>query len=382
MKILIIHNNYSVKGGEESVVEQQRELFTSRGDSVHMYIRSYDEIKSWKMGKIRSLLTSLRNRKAVRDIEEIVIREGIEVAFIHNLYPIISPAILPRLKRLGVKIIFFAHNYRVICPTGLFFDGKERCERCGSRCRELSCTIKRCEGSLLGSIAYTLRAANARIGGYYNNIDTIVALTEFQKRKLTHYGFPKEKIAIIGNFTSLSNSSTDIKDAKRESKSVLFVGRLSREKGYDILFKAAKMLPDYSFTVAGEKSDTVSESELPSNISLLGRVERSELTTLYNTHNTLAITSRCYEGFPLTILEAASHNIPIVAPDMGAMASIIEDMETGVLYEEESHTSLAAKIEMLESSPELREKIAINNKLLCEKEYTKEMYYKKIQALL
>ena len=98
MKYLIIHNQYSNLGGEERVVETQKTLLTNANHTVKTYIRKHEEMKSWKLGRIRSFFTALYNRQARREISTIVDEFKPDVAIIHNLYPIISPAILPILK--------------------------------------------------------------------------------------------------------------------------------------------------------------------------------------------------------------------------------------------------------------------------------------------
>ena len=120
MKFLIIHNRYSRPGGEEGVVALQRQLLESRGHTVLLYERSYDEIRTWRFGRLTSLFSALYNRRSVLDIREIVRREQPDAAIVHNLFPVISPAILPELRKARVRVLMTLHNYRLVCPTGLF----------------------------------------------------------------------------------------------------------------------------------------------------------------------------------------------------------------------------------------------------------------------
>ncbi|MEG1649343.1 MAG: hypothetical protein RR277_05580, partial [Rikenellaceae bacterium] len=172
MNILIIHNRYSTSGGEESVVEMQEKLFRANSHNVYTYFRSHGEMKNRCVEKVVSFFTSLVNFSAINEIKKIVEERKIDVAFIHNLYPFISPAILPMLHKRGVKTILFTHNYRLVCPTGLFFRNGIVCEKCGKCVREINAVIYKCEGSVLGSIAHAARNFSARIFRLYkNNID-------------------------------------------------------------------------------------------------------------------------------------------------------------------------------------------------------------------
>lgn len=378
MNILIIHNRYSTSGGEESVAAMQENLFREKGNNVYTYYRSHSEMKNGFIGKAQSFFTSLCSPKAIRDIKKIITDNNINIAFIHNLYPFISPAILPTLRKSGVKTVLFTHNYRLICPTGLFFRNGIACEKCGGCLKELNAIRYQCEGSLVGSIAHAARNFSARIFKLYkNNIDHYAALTEFQRGKLIKYGFDPKKIAVIPNFTTFTPSEP----ITHKNGKVLFVGRLSEEKGYDILFDAARRLPQVEFTVAGSYSNQTPLTNLPKNITLLGVVNKQTITDLYQTHSLIAITSRCYEAFPLTILEAAMNHCPVIAPSMGAMQSIIINTQTGLLFKPYSPEDLSKKITLLLNHPELAANLTTRNFEICTKLYSPDKYYNSIISL-
>lgn len=379
MNILIIHNRYSTIGGEESVTSMQETLFSERGHNVYTYYRSHSEIKKGIYGKFLSFFTALCNPSAIKEVKHLIKEKSIDTVFIHNLYPIISPAILPTLHKCGVKILMFTHNYRLICPTGLFFRAGITCEKCGGCLRELNAIRYMCEGSLLGSIAHAARNFSARILNLYkNNISFFVALTEFQRSKLIQYGFDPKKIVVIPNITTFA--PTEIITPKNGK--VLFVGRLSEEKGYDILFSAARKLPHIEFTVAGAYSTQTNLDNIPKNITLLGAVNKQTIIELYRTHSLIAITSRCYEAFPLTILEAAMNHCPVIAPRMGAMQSIIEDHKTGLLFAPYSPDDLAEKITLLLSNPDMASELESNNFHNCSTLYSSDLYYESIIKLM
>ncbi|MEG1635653.1 MAG: glycosyltransferase family 4 protein, partial [Rikenellaceae bacterium] len=187
-----------------------------------------------------------------------------------------------------------------------------------------------------------------------------------------------DKIAVVPNFTTfVANHNM----SKRNGK-VLFVGRLSSEKGYDILFSAASKLPTVDFTVAGGCSSQADLSGKPHNVTLLGAVDRKRLIELYSTHSLLAITSRCYEAFPLTILEAAMNHCPVIAPNLGAMKSIIKDNETGALFAPFSSDDLAEKIDLLLKDTITAEKLAARSYEVCMKLYSPENYYNSVVSLI
>ncbi|MFI3315340.1 MAG: glycosyltransferase family 4 protein [Rikenellaceae bacterium] len=380
MNILIVHNIYSTPGGEEQVVEMQRKLFSQAGHNVTIYYRNYSEIKSWKLGKIKSLLTALINPHAAKQIKDIVIEKQIDVVFIHNLYPIISPYFLKYISKLPVKKVMFLHNYRLICPIGLFLRDGVPCEKCGKGARELNCVIHKCEGSIAGSIGYALRGFTARVFKLYkNNVDVFVPTTRFQKEKLEGYGYSGKQMSVVPNFTDFPPIE---QDTQRDG-SVLYVGRFSKEKGYDLVFEAARQLPDTIFKMAGRYSqEEIENSQLPPNIQLLGEIDKESLTHHYRKSSVLLFPTRCYESFPLTILEAGLNKLPIVAAGIGACSSIIEHEKNGLLFTPSNVKSLVDCLEKGLSDTELLHAISESNYQTTLSSFSKSNYIDKVTSII
>lgn len=356
MKILLIHNRYSRVGGEETVVQLQRQLLERNGHTVVMYERSYDEIRRWRFGRFTSLFSALYNRRAVRDVRGIIERERPDAAIVHNLFPVISAAVLPVLKRGGVRVLMTLHNYRLVCPTGLFYTGGEICERCGTcRGREWNCLSHRCEGSWSGSFGYALRGWWSRTRGYFaENVDRFLALSDFQRTVLSRYtGIPAERFAVVPNCidpATMPEPSAEVRNAGR--KYVAYAGRLSREKGIDLLIEAARRLPDVSFLVAGETAEGYELPPIPDNMRLLGHLGREALADLYTGAAAVAVTSRWYEGFPLSVIEAMYYGAPVVVPNLAGLPEIVGDGTCGAIYPPGSAEALAERLGGLLSDPE------------------------------
>lgn len=328
MKILIVHNDYGRYSGEEAVVDRMISNLSSLGYDVDTFRRTSQPYRDTLLGKTRGFFSgiySIAGRRAMRR----KLREFCpDIINIHNLYPFISPAILPLCKKAGIPVVMTVHNYRLICPTGLFLRNGNPCENCLKNGNELDCIRYNCEHNRLRSLGYALRNAAARkTKAYYNNVDCFCCLTEFQKEKLIAAGFDKTKIKVIPNYIDY-RETTDKQLSECKTRYVGYVGRLSHEKGYDLLVEVARRHPEIEFRFAGTLREDEQAPELP-NVKLCGQLPQDQLAQFYDDSRFIVIPSRCYEGFPVALLEASSHSRCCIAPDHGAFRELMTNCENG-----------------------------------------------------
>ncbi len=378
MRILIIHNRYSQLGGEEKVVETQARLLRETGNDVYEYIRDYHEMDNWIFGKVQSLFSSLYSRKSISEIKEIIRSFNPETAIVHNLFPIISAAIIKELKINGIPVALTVHNYRLFCPTGLFFRRGKICTECAEKnknhnLREFNCLLNKCEGTLAGSFGFALRSWWSRQKKYFGYVDLFMSVSEFQKRNLIKYGIREDRIIVIPNCTSqFEVPGTTIQCKKNKQNYIAFVGRLSPEKGIDLLFEIASRLPRVHFKVAGKKAKGLKLTEIPNNIELLGHLQGDNLQNLYINATALLFTSKVWEAMPLSPLEAMSHGTAVIANRVSSIPEIIEDGVSGMIFEGAEEG--ANKILELIANPELRERFE-NNGIERIRNYYSEIQY-------
>ena len=378
MKFLIVHNRYSRAGGEEGVVAFQRRLLESRGHEVVLYERSHEEIRNWRFGRFASLFSALYNRRAIREVRELVEHERPDVAIVHNLFPVISPAVLPVLKKASVRVLVTLHNYRLVCPTGIFYTGGRICERCG-RCagREWNCLIHKCEGSWAGSFGYALRGWWSRKKGYFSkNVDCFLALSDFQRDILSRYtGISAERFAVVPNCIDPAAMPAPSDTAMAAGRHyIAYAGRLSPEKGIDLLFAVARLLPDMEFRVAGEAAEGYALPVVPPNVKLLGQLDRVQLADLYIGAAAVAVTSRWYEGFPLSVIEAMYYGAPVVVPELGGLPEIVDHGICGLTYAPGSAEELAERLGRLTADPLLTSRIGIRGRQRVLDRYNPDVY--------
>lgn len=325
MRILLVHNDYAKYSGEESVVDQMAAMWTDHGHQVVQLRMSTADSRDSLVGKIHGFLAGLYCPKGVRKMRRTLKAERPDVVNVHNLYPFISPAALFECKKAGVPVVMTVHNFRLICPTGLFMRDGQPCERCLEKGNEWGCIRYDCEHSLLKSVGYAARNAVARRSGAYRKcVDRFACITDFQRQKLIQAGFEAGKIVVIPNSI---HASTEFRSTSGDY--IAYVGRLSYEKGYDLLIEVARRHPEIPFRFAGARR--VSEAlEIPGNVHLMGYLKGDELSDFIRESRLLVIPSRCYEGFPMAILEAAQFGKPVISPNHGGFTEIIGDGDTAI----------------------------------------------------
>jgi glycosyltransferase involved in cell wall biosynthesis len=368
MKILIVHNAYGRTSGEEVVIDNLAALLAARGLDVHRFSRSSEEIETTRLGKIPAFFSGIHNPFSRRSFGRFLREKRPDVVHIHNLYPLISPSILPECSAQNIPVVMTVHNFRLACPNGLLLSHGELCHRCLGG-REYWCVLRNCENSIFKSTGYALRTAAARVlRRYYDHVNHYLCLTNFQRDVLVKEGMPSDRVSVLTNPVEIK-----VAEQSMEKNSVLFVGRVSREKGIVSLFEAARVCSDIPFLIAGSWQAMPEASELaPDNVTLLGAVPSQKLGALYENARIFVLPSVWYEGFPTVLLEAMSHGLPVVCSRIGGLPEIVDDGKTGLLYEPGNAGELADRILMLWSDSALCQKLGEAGRKKMYEEYDAE----------
>ena len=352
---------------------------SAHGHEVAFYRRTTEGVRESAVGKVAGFLSGIYSPSGVRGMREALRRERPDVVNVHNLYPFISPAALFECKKAGVPVVMTVHNFRLICPTGLFMRNGMPCETCLERGNEWSCVRYNCEHSRLKSLGYTLRNVYARwTGAYRKNVEAFACITDFQRQKLIAAGYDAQKMRVIPNFLPIPQSYRS-----GVGKYVAFCGRISREKGVDLILEAARRNPNIPFKLAGEVRDKELVEQIPANCELVGYLSGDALSQFYQEAAFFVMASKWYEGFPMSILEAACYGKPTIGPAHGGFTEIIGrgDSAIGKLFEPNNLDDLERQIVSLWHAPD---EIARLGQMAFEKlqcEYSSEVIYKKWDSL-
>lgn len=353
-RILQIHNFYQIPGGEDVVVRNEKQLLEEHGHQVFSYYRSNKELNEG--GKIRKLLipfTAVFSIQTYREVRKIIREEHIDIVHVHNTLMMVSPSVFYAAFSSGVPVVQTLHNFRMLCPAGSFFRDNVICEECVDH--GMGCAVKhKCyRNSKLQTIVSTAILKIHRFLGTYYKVN-FICLTEFNRNKLLSSLNPDKKIVdphrvyIKPNFT-FAEGIIPV-ERQPEEEYFLFAGRVEALKGIDIAIRAFEKLPDENLYIAGsgpmleEMEDYVEEHHM-NNVKFLGYLQKEEMTEKFYHAKAVIMTSQCYEAFAMTIAEAYSYGVPVIAGRVGNMEGMVKEGVTGVKFTYNSAEDLAKKVE-------------------------------------
>lgn len=380
MKVLLVHNDYGKYSGEEAVVDKMAAMLGGMGHEVAQLRMTTAGVRESLSGKVKWFVSGICCPGGVRAMRKALLREKPDVVNVHNLYPFISPAALRECRKAGVPVVMTVHNFRLICPTGLFMRDNRPCELCLEKGNEWGCVRHNCEHSMLKSVGYAARNAVARLRRHYLDcVDRFACITDFQRRKLIEAGFPEEKIVVIPNSIDATGEPSPA-----AGNYVAFSGRISGEKGVDLIIEAARRNPSIPFRLAGAVRDKELIDNLPENISLAGYLSGQALSDFYRNARFFVMASRWYEGFPVTILEAAGYGKAMIAPDHGGFSEIIGKGPDaiGILFKPNDTDSLSAAIARLWNNPSESTRLGTAASIKLRRQYSTEVIAEKWKNLL
>lgn len=343
MDIVVAHNFYQLRGGEDQCVEDEVKMLRSHGHNVTEYFVHNDSLKV--MPPLTLAARTIWSSKAFNELAAIVRDRRPQVVHFHNTLPLISPCAYYAARRQGAAVVQTLHNYRLLCPNGLFFRQGAVCEDCQGKQLPWPSIARKCyrESRSATTVVAAMLSVHRAFGTWRRAVDMYITLSEFGRRKLIAGGLPAGKIAVKPNFLARGAQS----GAGRGGYAI-YVGRLSSEKGIDVLLDAWRALGGaVPLKIIGdgplaERVEQAAKEGLA--IEWLGQVDIENVYDLIGNAEALVVSSRCYENFPRVIVEAFGKGTPVIAPDLGPMGEIIENGVTGLLFRSGDPSDLAEKI--------------------------------------
>lgn len=376
MRVLVIHNYYQQSGGEDSVVAEEIALLERNDIAVELYAKHNDSIEH--MPRAQVALDTLWSRKSADEVSAVIKRFKPDVIHTHNTFPLISPSLYYAAANLNVPVVQTLHNFRLFCAQAMFMREGKVCEDCLGKLAWRGVLHGCYRGSKIQSAAVVgMQGLHRMLGTYQHKVTRYIALNQFCSDKFIEAGLPMARMAIKPNFIDLPLFESSDTEQRHGG---LFVGRLSKEKGLATLAEAATIYAQANIDVVGVGPEEQLLANHP-NIQLIGWQVPAEIYAHMRGAAYLIMPSIWYENFPRTLVEAFACGLPVIASRLGAMAELINDGVTGLLFEPGNAKDLADKLQWADSHPEAMLIMGKEARREYEAKYTSVINFEQLMAI-
>jgi glycosyltransferase involved in cell wall biosynthesis len=216
-----------------------------------------------------------------------------------------------------------------------------------------------------------------RRGTWSNSVSRYIALTNFARNIFIEDGFPSDRVDVKPNF--IEDPGPPPPSVNRTG--VLFVGRLSQEKGVQILVEAARQF-GFPVRIAGTGPQMEAlRRGAPSVVTFLGPIQREVVIAEMCRAVAVVLPSTWYEGFPMVIIEAFACATPVIASDLGGLSEIVEDGKTGLLAASGDTMALGKQITRLLADQVLSRQLGDAARRTFLKKYTPDVNLKSLESI-
>jgi glycosyltransferase involved in cell wall biosynthesis len=394
MRVLLANNYYYIRGGAERVFFDEIHLLQNHGHeaipfsrhhpqnlpteySVY-FPRHFEYVNVPAYEKVIAALKLIYSFESLKKFKLFLNLIKPDLIHAHNIYGRLTTSIIDAAKSKNIPVVMTLHDYKLICPSYLMLARGKPCEKCKGG-KFYNCVLTKChKNSFMASLVYAIESYFDYVFRKNNYIKFLICPSEFSLKKHAEAGIPEEKLVHIPNFVNTNK----IKPSYTLTDYILYVGRLSKEKGVLTLLKAIKGL-DIKLKIVGdgpmrvEYEDFVKENNLK-NVEFLGYKAGDELKEIFRNSKFIVIPSEWYENAPMTVVEAFAYGKPVIGANIGGIPEMVSEGETGLLFEPGNQDELREKIIYLLHNPSLIIKMGQKAREKAEREYSEDAHYQKL----
>ena len=386
MKILLVHNFYgsSAPSGENVVFEAEKALLQKNGHEVALFTRHSDEIRNKGfLGALQGALATPWNPWMSRAIQKAIADFRPDVVHAHNTFPLTSPAIFHAIGKKAASVLTL-HNYRLFCPAAIPMRNGKVCTECLDKKSSFPAILHGCyRDSRIATAPLAFNVALHRfLGTWKNNVDAFITLSDFQAALMAKSGLPAAKVEVKPNFFP---GNPQVVPWKQRSSYVVFVGRLSAEKGVENLLRAwqkwGSKAPELYLVGDGELRAKLTRMAEGLPVRFMGQVIEKEAHAHIAKARLLILPSECFETFGLVMLEAFAFGTPAAISNIGPLPSIVGHGKNGVLFEPANPESLLREVRAAWDNPGMLEHLGAGARAAFETKYNEDANYRMLMAI-
>ncbi|WP_184573237.1 glycosyltransferase [Streptomyces zagrosensis] len=357
MHVLVVHNRYSSAqpSGENRVVDQEVGLLRAAGHRVEVFERRSDDIAARSLLSKATVPLLVPWNPAVRtELTARLRAERPDVVHIHNVFPLLSPAVLAACADVGVPVVATLHNYTQVCPPGTLHRDGQLCTECVGSAASLPAVRHGCyRNSKLATVplAVSLSVNRRR---WWSGVDRFFCISAAQRDVLVQSGMPPERLTVKHNFVPDP-------DARRSGagEHVLYLGRLAEAKGVRLLMTAWDEIAadggvGVPLVLAGAgplEQEVTAWAAGRDDVRYVGLYDAAQCRQAVARSVAVVAPSMSLETFGLVVAEAMAAGVPSVASGHGSFVELVEDGVSGLLHQPGDAASLASCLRRIAAEP-------------------------------
>ena len=341
MRIVLAHNSYLQRGGEDIVVDAEAALLRGMGHEVvefrvdNRWLNASSRMRT-AASAIWSFDSKARLARVLADVQP-------QVCHFHNTFPLISPSAYRACRAATVAVVQTLHNYRLVCPAATLFRDGHPCIECRDRSVPWPGVMHACYRSSRAATAAvaSMLVTHRALGTWQRDVDVYITPSEFARSMFLSAGFAPDHVFAKPNFLPL-----DPGVGEHRGGYALFVGRLTEDKGILTLLEAWRDIGEQlPLKVVGTGPLAHHPYGEQRGVEWLGERGRDEVFALMRDATLLVFPSIWFETFGLTIIEAFATGLPVVASRLGTALELIEHGVTGLHFTAGDAQDLARSVQ-------------------------------------
>ncbi|MFC9395511.1 glycosyltransferase [Streptomyces sp. NPDC057027] len=358
MHVLVVHNRYSSAqpSGENRVVDEEVGLLRAAGHRVELFERRSDDIAGRSLlGKAAVPLLVPWNPAVRTELAARLRADRPDVVHVHNVFPLLSPAVITACADAGVPVVATLHNYTQVCPPGTLHRDGRPCTECVGSAASLPAVRHGCyRNSRLATVPLAVSlAVNRR--RWWSGVERFLCISAAQRDLLVSSGMPAERLTVKHNFVPDPGT---VRTGAGEH--VLFLGRLAEPKGVRLLMAAWDALAadggvGVPLVIAGAgpmEPEVTAWAAGRDDVRYAGLYDPAQCREAVARSVAVVAPSMARETFGLVVAEAMAAGVPAVAAAHGGFVELVDEGVTGLLHRPGEAASLAACLRRVTDGPD------------------------------
>ncbi|MCC7356886.1 glycosyltransferase family 4 protein [Candidatus Uhrbacteria bacterium] len=390
MKILHINKFFDLHGGTEVYLQALMDKQKAAGYEVHALstisannnssVDAARFVERFNMDRREGLVKDAKkavaflwNVEAKKATEKAIKELKPDVIHLHNIYHHLSSSVLRPIRASKIPCVQTLHDLKLACPNYRMYTENALCNRClgGKYWNAIThhCLAPTMAPNMLAALEMGMTKF---FQSYEKTVGMFICPSQFMLDKMVEWGEPAPKMTVVPNPVEIPQELT----IKEKNGYLLSAGRLSTEKGINILIEAAAKVPHILIRIAGtgpleaSLKATVVRLKLK-NVEFLGYVRKADMIPLRAGAVAMVMPNIGYENASLTALEALADGVPLIASRIGGLPEQAIPGQTGMLVEPGDSDGLAAAMQQLWQLPQAeRDRLGQNGRKLVEQKHS------------